>query len=65
MISSIKSNPQFFTEKSFENGWLASIHKENIASQKAFLKNKFIALKKSDYQSNYIRFYCNERQHIK
>ena len=49
MIASIKDNPEFFGNELHTGKVMAAAHKENIASQKVFLKNRFKVMKKCPY----------------
>ena len=48
MITSIKENPDYFVGKEHRGSYVAFVHGDNIASQKAFLKNKFQVVKRVD-----------------
>lgn len=61
MIKSITNNPKFFIGEKYNGKIVASIHKENIGSQKAFLKNSFQVVKKPViYSPNYLRVLYSE-----
>lgn len=47
MVSSIKDNPKFFGNELHTDKVMAAAHKDNIASQKVFLKNRFKVMKQA------------------
>ena len=64
MIASIRDNPEFFGNELHTGKLMAAAHKDNIASQKALLKNKFKVMKKNPlgYMDMCLVYYEYDRQ---
>jgi ribosomal protein S18 acetylase RimI-like enzyme len=67
MVSSITHNPQYFVGKDFMDLYSTVVDEENIPSQKMFLKNKFVPMKKPNmyYDCGFIKFYCEPRKNVR
>lgn len=61
IISSVKENMKYFFRKQHNGEIYASIHEDNIASNRAFLKSGFV-VRGRGYCNNYNRLYCSPRQ---
>ena len=55
MVASIRDNPEFFGNELHTGKIIAAVHKDNIASQKVFLKNRFRVMKRSEHMAVFDR----------
>ena len=55
MVSSIKENPEFFGNELHTGKITTAVHKDNIASQRVFLKNKFKVMKRAEHMAVFDR----------
>ena len=62
MIKSIINNQKFFSYNTRTEGISVEIHNDNIASQKAFLKNKFKVYIPSHINENFSVYFFRDRE---